>query len=89
MPDEVFCEFDVKVIPRSSRNKVESPDGVTLKVWVTAAPTDGQANEAVIDVLAKQLKISKSSVTLVRGHTARNKRVRLQGLSHAEAIAKL
>jgi uncharacterized protein YggU (UPF0235/DUF167 family) len=51
---------------------------------VTAAPTDGEANEAVQALLAKQLKISKSSVQLVRGQTSRIKSFDVEGLSLEE-----
>lgn len=83
------CELDVRVTPRSSQSKVESPDGKTLKVWVTASPTDGQANEAVIEALSKKLRVPKSSIVIVRGHTSRDKRVRIDGLNEADALARV
>jgi len=46
-----------------------------LKVAVTAPPVDGAANQALIALLAKRLKIPKSSVSLVTGASARIKRL--------------
>ena len=48
-----------------------------LKIRVTVVPEDGKANKAVIALLAKALGVSKSSVTIVRGETARDKLVRI------------
>lgn len=89
MPETPTCEFDIRVTPRSSKNKVELVEGGTLKIWVTAAPTDGQANDAVIEVLAKQLRIAKSHIDIVRGHTSRDKRVRIEGLCTEEVEQKM
>ncbi|MBV8169889.1 MAG: DUF167 domain-containing protein [Alphaproteobacteria bacterium] len=46
-----------------------------LKVAVTAPPVDGAANQALIALLAKRLKVPKSSVSLVAGASARIKRL--------------
>jgi len=44
-----------------------------LRVRVGASPTDNQANTALIELLAKDLRIPKSSITIKSGHTAREK----------------
>ena len=58
--------------PRASRERIEVSEA-GIRVYVTAAPTDGEANEAVQAVLAKKLKVAKGKVELVRGHTSREK----------------
>lgn len=65
----------VRVIPRSSRNAIEGtgPDGV-VRIRVTALPAGGEANAAVVKLLAKALGVPKSSLVLEAGHTARLKR---------------
>lgn len=72
--------IDVRVQPRAKR-QAHAWEGDTLKVWLTAAPTDGQANEALVAYLADQLGIAKSKVSLVAGHKHRNKRVEVAGLT--------
>lgn len=77
----------VRVTPKSSRNDLEvTPDG-PLKAWVHAPPADGQANEAVISLLAERLSIPKSSVKLVAGATSRNKTFELADLDE-QAVAE-
>jgi uncharacterized protein (TIGR00251 family) len=75
------AEVSVRVIPRSSKNKViAEPDG-SLKVWVTAPPVDGEANAAVIEVLSKSLGLKRAAVSILSGECSRNKRLRVEGLS--------
>ena len=53
--------------------KVEELSSGNLKVWVHSVPAEGQANEAVIKLLAKHFDVAKSLVAIVSGHTSRNK----------------
>ena len=46
--------FDVKVVPRSSRERIGPPVGDRLKVQLMAPPVDGAANEALVKLLAKR-----------------------------------
>jgi uncharacterized protein YggU (UPF0235/DUF167 family) len=73
----------VRVTPRSSRNRVEVVDG-QVRIWVTASPTDGQANEAVCGIVAKTLGVAPSRVRVHRGHTARDKTLAVEGLAAEE-----
>lgn len=63
----------VKVSPKSSRNEVVRVSEGEYKVKLTAAPVDGKANEALIEILAKHFKVAKSCVTIVGGKTAKTK----------------
>lgn len=70
----------IRVTPRSSKPGIgkwkTDPGGRPfLEVHVAAAPADGAANEEVIKLLAKALGLSKSSLTIVSGQTARLKRI--------------
>ncbi len=51
---------------------------------LTAAPVDGAANEALIELLAKLCKLRKSDITILSGHTARLKRIHLDGATFEE-----
>jgi len=64
---------NIRVIPRAKLNQVESaPDG-TLRVHTTAAPADGNANAAVIKMLAKHFNVPRTSISIIRGATSRDK----------------
>ena len=82
------CDLAVRVTPRSSQNKIEWVGGI-YKVWVTASPTDGQANEAVCQIVAKALKQAPSTVSVKRGQTGRDKVLSILGLSLEEVQARL
>ena len=83
--------LDVVVKPRSSRERlgpVVEPEG-RLQVAVTAPPVDGEANAAVIDLLAGALKVPRRAVSIVRGETGRKKTVRIEGVTLAELMTTL
>ena len=60
-----------------------------LRVRVAAAPTDGDANRAVIALLARALRVPARAVSLVHGARGRDKLVRVDGLSLPEIEARL
>jgi uncharacterized protein len=68
----------VKVIPRSAKTEIagEMSDG-TLKVKVAAPPEKGKANEALCAFLAQHYKVPRAAVTVVSGHSAALKLVRV------------
>ena len=75
-----MAEIEVRVQPRSSRNAIGVVDGA-VKVWLTAPPTDGQANAALCEIIAKKLGIAKSRVRVIRGETSRSKRLVIEGMT--------
>ena len=75
----------VRVQPKARANAVKGWHGAALRVSVTAAPEDGKANRAVIDLLAETFDIAPSSINLVRGAGSRDKWFRLpQGVKIPE-----
>ena len=50
-----------------------------IKASVTAPPEDGRANKALIALLAKELKLPKSSISLLSGDTNRQKVLLVEG----------
>jgi uncharacterized protein (TIGR00251 family) len=76
--------FDVLVQPRASRAKIGPLHDGRLKIAVTAPPVDGEANAAVIDVVAKALGVAKSAVTVIAGASSRRKTLRVAGVTVAQ-----
>lgn len=66
-------KLSVKVIASAGEALVEKIDETSFHVWVRQAPVDGQANAAVCRALAKYFDVAPSRVSVVRGHTSRNK----------------
>jgi uncharacterized protein YggU (UPF0235/DUF167 family) len=74
----------VRVTPRGGRDAIEGIETLSdgrsvLKVRVRAAPSEGEANEATIRLLARVLEVPPRAVTLGAGATARVKRLVVAG----------
>ncbi|NLE60572.1 MAG: DUF167 domain-containing protein [Planctomycetes bacterium] len=71
----------VKVVPKSSRDKIVGELDGALKITVAAAPEKGAANDAVCKLLAKALGLRASQVTVETGHGSPRKTIRISGVS--------
>ncbi len=70
----------VRLTPKAASERIGEPrllaDGTqALSVYVTAVPEDNKANEAMLKLLAKHLGVAPSRLSILRGHTSRNKLV--------------
>jgi uncharacterized protein YggU (UPF0235/DUF167 family) len=63
----------VKAKAGARRNEVKQIDETHFVVSVTEAPEKGRANEAIVEFIAEHLGVSKSSVQIIAGASARNK----------------
>jgi uncharacterized protein YggU (UPF0235/DUF167 family) len=80
----------VRVTPKGGRDAIDGiaalADGTcVLKVRVRAVASDGEANAAVLRVLARALKVPVRAVSLVAGGRGRVKRLRVDGVGEALA----
>jgi len=80
----------LRVTPRAARDEIVGwrEPGV-LAVRVTAPPVEGEANRAIVAVIAGALGLPKSAVTIVRGTRGRDKLVRITGLDAREMEGRL
>ena len=83
------CTFKVRVQPKAFRNQVDGYEDGTLRLRVTAPPSEGQANTGVIALLAKALGVSKSKLEIVRGHGSRDKVVSVDTLTEQEVRRRI
>ena len=80
----------VRLTPRGGRDAIDGierrSDGqCVLKARVRAAPTEGEANEALLSLLARAVGVPQRDVILAAGATARIKRVTIAG--HGPTLA--
>ena len=81
--------LDVRLQPRAGRDQIVAERGGRLLVRVGAPPVEGRANEALCRLLAKRLGVARGRVSVVRGERSRDKSVRIEGISSADARAAL
>jgi len=71
--------LQVRVTPKAAANRIKvehHPDGTKLiRVYVTCVPEDGKANKAVLQLLAKELGLPKSALTITHGLTSKDKTI--------------
>ena len=71
-------KYWVQVKPRSKVSKVEKMANGSLTVWVAALPVEGKANTAVVEALAKYLKVPKSAVMIKSGLSGKRKLIEIK-----------
>ncbi|HEX6060820.1 MAG TPA: DUF167 domain-containing protein [Candidatus Limnocylindria bacterium] len=91
MPDLAIDErhgralFAVRLIPRASRSAIAGVREGVLHVRVTAAPVNGAANRALLELLGKALRLGPTAMRIEAGATSSRKRL---SVPH-EALARL
>jgi uncharacterized protein (TIGR00251 family) len=74
----------IKVYPKSSRSGISGTVGDVLKIKVNAPPVGGAANEELLEILSETLRMRKTSIIIIKGHTSRNKVVEIEGTERIE-----
>jgi uncharacterized protein (TIGR00251 family) len=90
----VVARVAVRLTPRGGRDAIEgfAEDGAgrpLLKARVAAPPVEGEANAALIKLVAKALGLPRSAVRIASGESARVKVLEIDGLDEAEVRARL
>lgn len=78
----------VRLTPRGGSDRVEGVVDGVLRARVASAPADGAANEALVRLLARELGVPRSAVSLVSGVTARRKIVAVEGRDREAILAR-
>jgi uncharacterized protein YggU (UPF0235/DUF167 family) len=89
-----MARLPVRLTPGASVDRIDGWDSdadgrPVLKVRVRARPVEGEANAALIKLLAKALGVAKSAVVLDRGGQSRTKMLTVTGLSDDELRDRL
>jgi uncharacterized protein (TIGR00251 family) len=78
-----MTELRVRLQPRARRDEVVGERAGAVVIRVTAPPVEGRANDALCRLIAKRAGVAPSRVSVVRGHGARDKLVRVDGVDEA------
>ncbi len=88
--------FWLRLTPKGGRDAIEGVETLAdgrsvLKARVRAAPEDGRANAALIELIAKALRAPKNAVAIRSGETSRLKKIFVAGdpASYLDALARL
>lgn len=65
--------YTVTVKPGSSQEKILTTAPGELTVYLRAKAHDGEANAALVKLLAKHFDVPKTTIRIVRGATSRTK----------------
>jgi uncharacterized protein (TIGR00251 family) len=84
-PTDGGVTLAVHVQPGAGRTEVVGRHGDALKLRVAAPPTGNRANDAVVDLVAKEFNLKAAAVTVVSGATSRDKRLKLAGVDQRAA----
>jgi len=79
--------LNVRVQPNAKQNKIVKEDGrykvyphtknFGVRVYLTAPPVEGKANQALIEFLAEHFKVKRSQIKIVKGLKSRDKVVEI------------
>ncbi|MGE5894934.1 MAG: DUF167 domain-containing protein [bacterium] len=72
--------IEIRVAPRSSRAGIVSVSEKSVKVKLTSAPVDNAANRQLVELLAEEFRVKKSSIKIVRGEKSKNKLIKIEGI---------
>ena len=81
--------LDVLVQPRASRPRLGPIHGDRIKLAVTAPPVDGEANAAVIELVARALGVALAAVAVTAGHSSRRKTLAIRGVDAARVASAI
>ena len=84
-----MARITVRLTPRAAREEIAGERDGALLVRVTAPPVDGAANEALVRLLAKRLRVPRGSVHIASGEGSRRKIVEVDALDEAALRARL
>ena len=82
--------FQVTVHPKSRVEEIQASRAEgTVRVRVTAAPEDGRANRAVLDLLRARLGVPRTALRIAGGETSRRKWIEIDDMEEEELWRRL
>ena len=76
--------LEVKITPNAQKNEILRREGTRLVIKIQGVPEKGKVNENLIEFLSKTLKIAKSKIRIIAGHTSRLKKLDIEDVSQEQ-----
>jgi uncharacterized protein (TIGR00251 family) len=76
----------VRASPGARRNEIRGEHDGALKVAVAQPPEKGKANQAIMELLAKRLRLRRSQIELLSGETSSQKRFLIRGVDAKQLL---
>jgi uncharacterized protein (TIGR00251 family) len=89
MKPEPLTRIVVQVQPRAKQNQVLRYADGAWHLRITAPPVEGKANLGLVKFLSEVLEISKASLTIEKGLTAKRKVIAVKGMTRDQVIHQL
>lgn len=86
-PDDSL-RIEVRLTPRAGTDLVDGVRGGILRCRVAAPPVEGAANDALLQLLARELGLPPTSLRLINGERGRHKIVALPATERSRVAAR-
>jgi uncharacterized protein (TIGR00251 family) len=86
---ELEARIEVRVRPQAKLSRITGVLGAAYKIDISAPATDGRANEACIDFLAKVTRVHRANIKLMKGQSNRSKVFEFSGIDIQELRRRL
>ena len=84
-----FVTIEIVARPGASRRRIVRIDPRGLVIALNSAPEKGKANDELIEFLARELKVPRTAIAIIRGETSRRKTIRIGPCDGAAIAARL
>ncbi|MBI3289560.1 MAG: DUF167 domain-containing protein [Elusimicrobia bacterium] len=71
--------FRVKAHPAAKNDRLEAKTPGVYEVWVRAPAEAGRANDAVLDLLSRELRVERKRLRIIKGATSPSKLIQILG----------
>lgn len=87
--DDLFALISIRAHPKSSCEKIRMGDDGKMDIYVNRPPENNEANESIINLLSKVLKLPKRNFEICGGQHSREKTIKIKGISLPELLQLL
>jgi len=89
MAKEPKARIEARIHPQAKLSRITGVLGAAYKIDISAPATDGRANEACIDFLAKVTRVPRANIKLMKGQSNRSKVFEFDGIDTEELRRRL